>query len=302
MHEGEKVEARTYGQGWRPVADLAAYSQEAASMSMIGSQLRYRVSDETTSSVPMRDARRVPFEEVLPFRSFPAYRGQKNMPGLYWCATMGRHVPCESRLETKVLTTLDFDSRVSSICAQPFELVFGRSGAAKKQPSRHVPDFFVRRSDGPDVVIDVKPARKAETLKQRRVFDLTKGACAEAGWDYKVAVEPDPVFLANLEWLCGFRRPPLKLGELAGRVLAGVLAGLDRSPEGRPLGVLVRELASGCPEGLPEAVYRPVVFHLLWRHVLAVGLGDAPLSDVSLLRLGSAGSPAPVVAVVGGKP
>lgn len=254
----------------------------------VGLALRYKAADESLCSVSLREVRLVRFEEVLPFRGFPVYRGQENAPGLYWCATTRGHVPCESRLETAVLTTLDFDPYVTGVVGQPFELVFGRSGEPRRAPLRHVPDFLVRRSDGPDVVVDVKPARRAETLRNRRVFDLTGRACAEAGWDYVVAGEPGPVFLANVEWLSGFRRAPAALGSLYGRVLAGVPAGRDRPAEGQPLGALVRGLAARCPEGLPEAVYRPVVFHLLWMHALATDLRGASLSDSSPIRRGPA--------------
>jgi len=36
------------------------------------------------------------FEDVPPVRSFPSYKGQRNFPGLYFAACMGRHVGFES--------------------------------------------------------------------------------------------------------------------------------------------------------------------------------------------------------------
>jgi hypothetical protein len=32
------------------------------------------------------------FEDASPVRSFPSFKGQRNSPGLWWAATMGRHV------------------------------------------------------------------------------------------------------------------------------------------------------------------------------------------------------------------
>src|SRR5262245_2826237 len=37
----------------------------------------------------------LPFERAAPSRSFPAFRGQKNFPGLWWSATTGEHVGYE---------------------------------------------------------------------------------------------------------------------------------------------------------------------------------------------------------------
>jgi hypothetical protein len=42
----------------------------------------------------------------------PAYNGQRNFPGLWWSATMGRHVGFESWLERDHAMLLDFDPRV----------------------------------------------------------------------------------------------------------------------------------------------------------------------------------------------
>jgi hypothetical protein len=42
------------------------------------------------------------FEEVPPVRRFPSYKGQRNFPGLYFAACMGRHVGFESWLERPV--------------------------------------------------------------------------------------------------------------------------------------------------------------------------------------------------------
>jgi hypothetical protein len=39
------------------------------------------------------------FEDVPPVRKFPSYQGQRNFPGLYFAACMGRHIGFESWLE-----------------------------------------------------------------------------------------------------------------------------------------------------------------------------------------------------------
>jgi hypothetical protein len=49
--------------------------------------------------VPLAVLAGVALEHGRPVRSFPSYRGQRNYPGLYWSATMGRHVGFESWVE-----------------------------------------------------------------------------------------------------------------------------------------------------------------------------------------------------------
>ena len=201
------------------------------------------------------------------------------MPGYYWCTTTKRHIPYESLLEMNVLVMLDFDPKVSNVFAQPFELVYPEDEESpKKKPLRHVPDFLVRRSTGRDRVIDVKPAHRVEKPKTQRVFDLTREACEEAGWGYEIRSEPEPAVFANVEWLSGFRRPPTILEKVKDSAL-----GYAGDPLGTPLGDLVRALAANCPKGYPEAFYRPVVYHLLWKHVLTADL-SVPLMDTTIVR------------------
>jgi hypothetical protein len=46
------------------------------------------------------------FEDALPVRSFPAFKGQGNFPGWWWSSTMDRHVGYESWLERDLNRTL----------------------------------------------------------------------------------------------------------------------------------------------------------------------------------------------------
>lgn len=241
-------------------------------------ELRYKAVDESVRSRSLDTASRIKFEESLPFRKFPAHRKQKNMPGYYWCATTNRHIPYESLLEMNVLVMLDFDPKVSDVFAQPFELTFRDSDGSSKKSLRHVPDFLVRKSSGRDRVIDVKPVRRADKPKTQKVFDLTRKACEEAGWGYEVMSEPDPAVFANVEWLSGFRRPPAILDKARNSMLE-----YASDPLGTPFGELVGRLAADCPKGYPEALYRPVVYHLLWERVLTADL-SVPLSDTTTVR------------------
>ena len=81
------------------------------------------------------------FEVGLPVRRFASRKGQKHLSGLWWSATMSRHVGFESWLERDHLMLLDFDSTVVGIASQPFRLRW--RDEADKQVT-HVPDYLAR--------------------------------------------------------------------------------------------------------------------------------------------------------------
>ncbi|MEV4974995.1 TnsA-like heteromeric transposase endonuclease subunit [Streptomyces scopuliridis] len=87
-------------------------------------------------------------------------------------------------------------------------------------------------------------------------------AAEAAGWRYRFTEPPDPVLVANVRWLAGYRHP--RHG--AGPWLPTLMAAFG-SP--RPAVEAVREL------GDPIAVW-PAVFHAFWSGVLSVRL-DEPL-------------------------
>ncbi|MEV0224429.1 TnsA-like heteromeric transposase endonuclease subunit [Streptomyces sp. NPDC050704] len=160
------------------------------------------------------------FEAGKPVRPFPSYRGQRNFTGWYWAATCGGHVAFESWQERNHLMRFDFDPDVIGMGSQPFALAWSDGQAG---PVEHTPDFFVRRSDGTAVVVDVRPD---ELIDDRDVvkFTGTRAACTLVGWDYERVGALDPVFAANLHWLAGFRHARVMREETAA-LAAGVRAG-----------------------------------------------------------------------------
>lgn len=164
-----------------------------------------------------------------------------------------------------MLQGLDFDRDVAAVAAQPFELSFEADGKWR----RHVPDFFVRCVRGPNRIVDVKPAHRVNDFRSTRSFRATKASCAEAGWEYVVATEPDPVFHANISWLAGFKRQPALFDEFAGPLLEMVQGG-----------VTVEDLVASFEF---SALVRPVVFYLLWTHEMSTDL-SVVLSDASVVR------------------
>ncbi|WP_223522216.1 MULTISPECIES: TnsA-like heteromeric transposase endonuclease subunit [Nocardia] len=204
----------------------------------------------------------VPFEACLPVRGFPSYKGQRNLVGRWWTSTTGCHVGYESWLERDRLMLLDFDPEVVGVAAQPFWL-FWETAEGKRRS--HAPDYFARLADGSGLVLDCRPLDRIQP-RDADAFAATRRACAEVGWGYEVAGAPDPVRMANVRWLSGYRHPRHYRPEVAEAVEAASGGGAELSA--------VAESA-----GDPIAVL-PVLFHLLWCGRLVADL-SIPLSPVS---------------------
>ncbi len=204
-----------------------------------------------------------------PWRAARSVRGQRHFPGFYWSATMGRHVLYESRLELAWLLCADFDPTVVGISAQPFGL---RSRVGDRL-RRHVPDFLWLRADGSAGVANVKPAA---ALADPEVAEALAwpGRLVEAhGWEYQVWSGDDPVYLANLRFLAGYRRPGLISDALVDEVFAAVRPGDRFATVTSRLG----NVAS--PMGIRAALLR-----LLWLRRLSADL-RRPLTGVSRLAV-----------------
>jgi hypothetical protein len=211
------------------------------------------------------------FEHVSPVRSFGSFQGQRSFQGSWWFATTGEHVGFESWVERDAVMLLDFDPDVVAVSSQPFCLTW----AGQPRARRHVPDYFARLADGSAVVIDVRPDELVGA-DDAEVFAAAQRACAAVGWGYRRVGEVGAVLAANVRWLSGFRH------RRCGNALAG--SELVRRVAAGP--VTVADLA-GCA-GDPVAVL-PVLYHLLWRGVLAADLAAAPLSGRTVVGAGQAG-------------
>lgn len=138
----------------------------------------------------------------------------------------------------------------------------------------HIPDYLADCRDGANRVIDVKPKEKASKPDNKAVFEATQRACDAASWDYEVITEHDPVLLANVEWLSGFRRKPPMLEDIAPAIVEAA-----SGKSGRRFGELMRMFQGR----ILEVLTRPIVFHLLWTQVLRAEL-SAPLSEETIVR------------------
>jgi hypothetical protein len=133
------------------------------------------------------------YEDAAPVRAIPAYRGQRSLPGWWWSATTGGHVVFESWVERHHIMEFDRTPAVIGLSGQPFAPVW-TEGSRRRS---HVPNPFARYADGRAVVIDCRPANRADE-EFYRVAAITAGVCERIGWDYLLAGEPEPVRAANL--------------------------------------------------------------------------------------------------------
>jgi len=216
-----------------------------------------RAADGGEASFPLRQVQARRVIAAVPWRKTRSARGQAHYPGYFWSATMGAHVIYESRLELARLLLADFDRDVVAIAAQPFLLQALVGGRAR----RHVPDFLLAHADRSVRVVNVKPAGK---LAEPRIAEALSwpGRLIEGhGWQYEIWSGADPVLLANLRFLAGYRRPGLLPGDLLDDVLAAVQPGDTIG------GVIGRMSGVRRPAEVKAAVLR-----LLWLQRLATDL------------------------------
>jgi hypothetical protein len=235
-----------------------------------GFEAMYVAADGTERRVSLAALAAARLEGGRPVRSFPSYRGQRNYPGWYWSATMGRRVGFESWVERDHLVALDFDLAVTAVTSQPFWLLWRAAGGKVR---RHAPDFFARLASGGALVVDSRPLDRIGE-RDREAFAAAGAACARLGWRYAVWGSADPVPAANLRWLAGYRHP---------RCHDAVVAGRLREVFGRP-----RALMDGAELAGDPLATLPVLFHLMWQHELAADL-SLVLSDRSIVRAAGSG-------------
>lgn len=194
-------------------------------------------------------------DDIQAVRLPTAYKGQRHLPGYQWMSRMNALVAYESRLEMTILLQLDFNKAVSHVTSQPFVLHYQH----ETKIYRHTPDFFVRYSDGNGEVVNVKPRQFVQREKNVRAFEACRSAAIEMGCAYSTRSELEAIYLANLGWLAGYRRPPAGL-EIYVESIVNAIEGQTPIQE-----VLARVEAN-------TALAQPVLYHLLWTGWLASDL------------------------------
>lgn len=235
-------------------------------MAVGGSSTRVRFRSEPDS--PLTAVEWPRFEprfslDGAPVRVPGARRGQRNYPGFFWSATVGKTLVYESLLELDRLWLADADPLVTGIATQPFEI----SGLDDGVVRSHVPDVLLQHADGTTVLVDVKPEKIARRPEVAAVFAWTAGLCRDRGWRYEVFTGANPVQVANVRFLAAGRRTELLDQDCLTH--ANTIA-----PVGEPLGSVEAGLAH------PVEQARPVVLAMLWHGRWTTDL-TRPLSTLS---------------------
>jgi hypothetical protein len=216
-----------------------------------------RMADGSEVHRPLRDVRARQVVEAVPWRGTRGARGQAHYPGSCWSSTASSHVIYESRLELARLLVAGFVLAVVAIAAQPFWLRARADGRVR----RHVPDFFLLRADQSAVVINVKPAAQLADPEVTGALDWPGRLVRDHGWGYEIWAGADPVYLANLRFLAGYRRPWLVPDQTADAVLTAFRPG-------DTVGVLAGRAGPDCQPGDARAA----ILRLLWEQRLVTDL------------------------------
>lgn len=201
-----------------------------------------------------------------PYRTFRWYLGQRHYCGSYWSSTESAHVIYESRLELARLLMADFDRSVTRIVAQPFLLRAKIHGKVR----RHVPDYWLLTTDGPPVVVDVKPAKRVSDPVVQATFEWTRDLVESIGWRFEIVGEQPEVLLENVRFLSGYRR-----AESISQTCLHALRALDVD------GMEFRDIRQSVPH--PKPVVHAALLHLLWTHELTADLSEV-LCPKTVLR------------------
>ncbi|TVZ75641.1 TnsA-like heteromeric transposase endonuclease subunit [Streptomyces sp. BK340] len=210
-------------------------------------------------------AQDVVFEDCPVIRSFPVRYGRRVAPGWWWSSTTGRLVAYGSGVMRTQLMLLDRDPAVVALACRPVELVWCENGKVVG----HAPQLMARLQDGGGLLLDCA-ARSGPSARLAKRARVVAAAAKAAGWSYRLAGPPDPVLVANVRWLAGYRHPRYAAGP-------GIPALAEAFGSPRPAVEAVRDL------GEPIAVW-PAVFHALWSGVLRVRL-DEPLHERAVVSV-----------------
>jgi|tagenome__1003787_1003787.scaffolds.fasta_scaffold20982384_1 hypothetical protein len=201
-------------------------------------------------------------EASLPIRRFYSWKGKRNYEGRWWCSTSRGHVEFESLLERDALMMADFDVDVVAVAAQPLAFLWPRQ---IKGSTYHVPDYFVRLSNGDGRIVDVK--RPAAVDSAEKQFGLTRAACNEIGWQYEVFTGIQPIVGKNVRWLSGYRQDRYVPHD-------GIMSAIiDAFMEPTALGLGVERAARKRGARVPDVLAN--AYHLMWKQALRADLTAA---------------------------
>ena len=185
--------------GLPPVAGIRAVGGPPAD-----AVVSLRMADGGEASFPLRQVQGRQVIAAVPWRkrAVPAARPTTR-------ATSGRrpggHVIYESRLELARLLLADFDRDVTAIAAQPFLL---QARVAGRLAGMCRTSCWRTRTSRCWWSTSSRPA-SSRTRGPPRRWPGRGGWSRRHGWEYEIWSGADPVLLANVRFLAGYRRPGL---------------------------------------------------------------------------------------------
>ncbi|GAA0344622.1 hypothetical protein GCM10009529_24000 [Micropruina glycogenica] len=203
--------------------------------------------------------------QLEPWRRPKARAMSRHTPTHAYSQTTKTHLAVESGIERELVEELDGDPHVSWMVTQPLQLQF-REGPQPRL--RHVPDLLVVE-DGRVVLWDVRPLDKQNDDFQRTT-QLTRTACEEVEWDYRVFAGHPPISRINHLWISAYRIPSLHISAYTDLIKNGCQDGTIRTVGD----VAARDSGYG---QLTSAMW-----HLIWCRRLACNL-DAPITPLTAL-------------------
>ncbi len=140
---------------------------------------------------------------LLSIRTPRSTEKSRHIPVQAHSVTLGGSIRVESGLEHDLVRELDRDPNVVWMVSQPVRLSLA---TAQIKGRVHTPDLLVLERDGAVTIWDVRPPEKQDE-KFNLVRDLTKAACEQVGWAYRVYGGAPPVHRHNVRWITAYRRP-----------------------------------------------------------------------------------------------
>lgn len=206
-----------------------------------------------------------------PVREFRYYKGKKYYSGWMYSTTVGDHIAYESLYECARAELADFDSQVTSIAAQPFQVTWtdlrGKEWTA-------IPDYALFGPGREVTVVEVKAAAFLKNRRTRDKLNRERDLILERGWRFErwVYEEQPATRLRNIAALAGYKHPA--------RIDTDTLAtvrGLDCD------GFTIREVIAELSQCFGVFVVA-AVWHCVWHHYLTVDLDAEALGLHTTIR------------------
>lgn len=197
----------------------------------------------------------------------------RNVIGHFPSLKMGQMVPFESLLEQDYLYWLDYTPDVEWFEAQPLQIEYQHEG----RTYHYTPDFHLVQA-GRQVLVECKPDRFTDQAANRRKFKAAGDWCRSQDWEFRLVTDQQlrtGFGLQNVKLLTRYARFPVDPG-----LQSRIYLELNTTPAPLTIASLVSSLAPERP-----AAVTPSLLAMLFRHELAAGLTEAPLSKQTVISL-----------------